>query len=281
MTLLPDPLKQQLAHDIEAKLTASATPTLNQRRLADSFGQARDSYVAAARLQQRVALDALAMLAASHQGHLLDLGCGPGWLHPQFKPYCQDFTAVDLSAAMLSKAAESGLAKNYLQADAANLPLKNGSIDTVFSSLMLQWCPQPGQVLSEIQRLLTGTGQLVISTLVQGSLDELRSAFASLDNDNHVNRFLAPEQLMQICQQIPDINWQFEQRCYPLYYPDVISLARELKALGANQVVGKKRTGLTGKQYWQQLSQAYEPYRTDAGVVASYQVLFISGQKAP
>lgn len=259
MTVLPKPLEQYL--------------------IAQRFGKARDSYFAAARLQQQVALDALAFLPTSNQGHLLDLGCGPGWLHPRFSDYCQRLTAVDLSLNMLEKAAELALADNYLQADAASLPLADSSIDTVFSSLMLQWCRKPSQVIAEIQRILTKQGQLVISTLVQGSLDELRLAFATLDDASHVNAFLPAEQLIAQCQQLTGINWQFKQLNYPLYYDDVISLARELKALGANQVVGNKRLGLTGKNYWQQLGHAYEQHRTALGLKASYQVLFIYGQK--
>lgn len=248
------------------------------KRIARSFGKAKDSYFTAARLQQKVALDALNLLPKSSQGHLLDLGCGPGWLHPKFSDYCQQFSAVDLSADMLAKAAESALAAAYIQADAAKLPLKNNSVDTVFSSLMLQWCNAPHRVLSQIKQVLTAKGQFVISTLVEGSLDELRSAFLTIDNDNHVNNFMPTEQLMALCRDISGISWQFEQRHYPFYYPDVFSLAKELKLLGANQVMGNKRLGLTGKHYWQQLGQAYEQYRTSEGLKASYQVLFIQGQ---
>lgn len=277
MTLLPDlAIQQQLSQQLAAQLHQQAPITA---QIAQRFGKARESYVGAARLQQQVALNALTLLPSTSQGHLVDLGCGPGWLHPKFTEYCQQLTAIDLSQDMLAKAAELALAKEYLQADAAHLPLADNSVDKVFSSLMLQWCPKPSQVLSEMQRVLANNGQFVISTLVQGSLDELRHAFATLDNENHVNEFLPAEQLMKLCQQIPSIKWQFVQRSYPLYYPDVISLARELKALGANQVVGKKRLGLTGKQYWQQLAQAYEQHRTAIGLKASYQVLFIYGKK--
>lgn len=274
MTALPNLINQPIFKD--SAVTCAAEPAL--KRIAQSFGKARDSYIGAARLQQKVALDALALLAKTSQGHLVDLGCGPGWLHPKLSDYCQQFSAVDLSPDMLAKAAELGLAKAYIQADAATLPLQSASVDKLFSSLMLQWCKDPASVLGQIKRVLKAKGQFVITTLVDGSLAELRSAFATLDNNNHVNHFMPAEQLIQLCQAISGIDWQFKQQSYPLYYPDVLSLARELKSLGANQVQGKKRLGLTGKQYWQQLSQAYEQHRTSEGLKASYQVLFIQGQ---
>lgn len=249
-----------------------------KQQVANSFSAASQSYMQGARLQQQVALDALALLPKAPSGHLLDLGCGPGWLHPRLTDYCNTFTAVDLSAGMLAKAAQAALAKTYLQADAQQLPLCDSSADTVFSSLMLQWCAKPAAVFREVSRVLTPGGKVVMTTLVEGTLTELAQAFASLDSYPHVSRFLAVDNIKQAALAATDIRWQFEQRRYPLYYPDVQSLARELKLLGANQVAGR-RNGLTGKGYWQQLAQAYEVHRTMLGLPASYQVLIISGVK--
>lgn len=250
-----------------------------QQKIASSFDRACDSYFQAARLQQQVALDALSMFEADGQGQLLDLGCGPGWIHNRLSRYCQGFYAADLSAAMLQKAAQQQLANGYVQADAANLPLQNAQFDKIFSSLMLQWCASPQQVLSEINRLLAPKGQVLITTLVEGTLDELRQAFAALDSHQHVNQFSTADNLIQLCQQQAGMRWQFQQRCYPLFYPDVTSLARELKDLGANQLQRRQSLGLTGKGYWQKLAAAYDVHRTMLGLPANYQVLFMLGQK--
>ncbi|MDP2713380.1 methyltransferase domain-containing protein [Rheinheimera sp.] len=249
------------------------------RQVAHSFGKACDSYLPAARLQQQVALDALALLPADKQGHLLDLGCGPGWIHPRFASYCNQFSAADLSAGMLAKAATQQLATNYVQADAQQLPLAAHSVDKLFSSLMLQWCPKPAAVFAEIDRILAPGGRVVLTTLVDGTLAELKQAFARVDTLAHVNHFLPAAAVVAAAESVSTINWQFEQRCYPLFYPDVVSLARELKALGANQVAGRQSRGLTGKGYWQSLAAAYDDNRTTLGLPASYQVLIISGYK--
>jgi malonyl-CoA O-methyltransferase len=248
-------------------------------QVAKSFGAASHSYIQGARLQQQVALDALALLPAKQQGHLLDLGCGPGWLHPRLLQHCREFTAVDLSAGMLEKAAQAKLARQYLLADAQQLPLTDASVDTVFSSLMLQWCADPAAVFSEIGRILKPGGKLVLTTLLDGTLSELKQAFAALDNKQHVNGFLPLSRLEHAASAVPCVNWHLEPRRYPLYYPDVQALARELKLLGANQVAGRQTGGLTGKGYWRRLAAAYEPYRTMLGLPASYQVLVISGVK--
>lgn len=249
------------------------------KQVAASFGKASNSYLAAARLQQQVARDALELLATDATGRLLDVGCGPGWIHPELSRYCAAFTAVDLSEGMLSKARTQQLATDYIQADAAALPLAAAQFDKLFSSLMLQWCPKPAAVLSEMARVLAPGGQLVVSTLVQGTLTELQGAFATLDQHPHIQPFLTEQQLIAATGNLADISWQFEQRSYRLFYPDVQSLARELKALGANQVAGRRPSGLTGKGYWQKLAAAYEQHRCQQGIPATYQVLFIRGAK--
>lgn len=257
------------------------TAAVFSRAVAQSFSRASESYIGAARLQQQVALDAVALLPQEARGRLLDLGCGPGWLHPRLNRYCQQFTAVDLSAGMLAKAAQQQLATDYIQADAEALPLSSSSIDKVFSSLMLQWCAKPERVFSEIARVLQPGGRAVVTTLVAGTLTELQQAFRQLDNAEHIHRFL-PEDALVSAAQRSGMQWQAERRSYPLYYPDVMALARELKALGAHQVAGRysaAEQGLTGKGYWHSLEQAYQPFRTMLGLPATYQVLILSGYK--
>jgi malonyl-CoA O-methyltransferase len=268
-------------------MASSVTPVLPEQQdeaqflqqVAASFGKASASYLAAARLQQQVAREALAMLKRGTQGRLLDVGCGPGWIHPEFSEYCNAFAAVDLSEGMLGKARNQQLATDYIQADAAAMPLAAAQFDKLLSSLMLQWCPKPAAVLAEMARVLAPGGQLVVSTLVQGTLTELQGAFATLDQHPHIQPFLTEQQLVAATGNLPDISWQFERRSYRLYYPEVQSLARELKALGANQVAGRRPSGLTGKGYWQKLAAAYEPHRCQQGIPATYQVLFIRGAK--
>jgi malonyl-CoA O-methyltransferase len=62
-------------------------------------------------------------------------------------------------------------------ADAANLPLRDASIDLVFSNLMLHWHPQPHRVFPEFRRVLADGGLLMFSCFGPDTLAELRSAF--------------------------------------------------------------------------------------------------------
>jgi malonyl-CoA O-methyltransferase len=59
-----------------------------------------------------------------------------------------------------------------------------------------------------------------------------------------------------------------------LYYPDALSLMRELKAIGAHNVNAGRSRGLTGRQGWQRMVQAYEALRTPQGLPATWEVVY-------
>jgi malonyl-CoA O-methyltransferase len=56
-------------------------------------------------------------------------------------------------------------------------------------------------------------------------------------------------------------------------YPDVWQLMRELKQIGAHNVTAGRPRGLTGKSHMQRLVQAYEQFRCDGVLPASYEIV--------
>lgn len=98
---------------------------------------------------------------------LLDLGCGTG----RFAVLAADrlgarVWAVDRSAEMLREArARPGAARvGWKEADAANLPFKDGWFDAVHSHLVLHLVGDLPAVVSEIHRVLAPGGRVVIGT---------------------------------------------------------------------------------------------------------------------
>src|SRR3990167_9293283 len=242
--------------------------------IARHFGRARESYQQAARLQRLVAAKALGLLQPT-AGLLLDLGSGPGWFHPKLKQHCADLIALDLSHDMLQKSMAAQQAAMGIQADAQSLPLKSHSIDRVFSSLMLQWCEQPGLVLQEISRVLKPGGSAVISPLLDGTLQEFKQAWSVVDHHQHINQFLPLDFYQQLGCYCPDLGLTLQTETVQLEYPDVLALARELKDLGANTVTQGRNKALTGKQSWQKVQQAYPSRCIDGHISTSYQVLYL------
>ena len=71
----------------------------------------------------------------------------PGWPRPRFQRVC---------------------------ADAYALPLAAGSVDLVYSSLMLQWCDRPDRVFDQLARVLKPAGVFVFASFGPDTLHELR-----------------------------------------------------------------------------------------------------------
>jgi len=58
-----------------------------------------------------------------------------------------------------------------------------------------------------------------------------------------------------------------------LTYESVPALMRDLKTLGAHNVTGARARGLTGRQRLQRMVEAYERFRRDGRLPASYEVV--------
>lgn len=122
---------------------------------------------------------------------VLDVGCGLGRsraglqaLYPQVT-----WTGVELSAAMahagradqqraLGMSRWWRRAPRWVVADGARLPFKDGSVDLLFSNLMLHWHPTPHRVFPEWKRVLRTDGLLMFSCFGPDTLRELRAAAA-------------------------------------------------------------------------------------------------------
>ncbi len=61
---------------------------------------------------------------------------------------------------------------------------------------------------------------------------------------------------------------------YTLTYDDIRSLMRELKTLGATNALSARSRGLTGRATLQRLARAYEQFRRDGRLPATFEVIF-------
>src|SRR5690348_4773276 len=146
-----------------------------------AFDRASSTYEAAAVLQSRVAEELLSRLEPFDLGPqaILDLGAGTGRAAAELKRrYRRSVViALDVAPGMLRQAARhQHLFRRFERVcgDAARLPLGTGSVDIVFSNLMLQWCDPPDDVLAEVRRVLKPRGFFAFTTFGPDTLKELR-----------------------------------------------------------------------------------------------------------
>lgn len=258
--------------------------TLDKRLIAESFSRAAPTYDKAAALQRTVGSNLLGRLPRDFvPGDILDLGCGTGHFTRALAA-CFDTPVIglDLAEGMLRHANEHspGL-DHWITADAERLPLRSESRDLIFSSLAMQWCPRLDQALAEAWRVLRPGGCLAFNTLLEGSLEELRQSWKAVDNLVHVNSFMSLTELTILLDDVGFGDWQCDVERHVLFYPRLGELTQELKALGAVNLNAGRPSGLTGKARARRLTAAYEQFRTEHGLPASWQVAQVVMFKQP
>ncbi len=255
--------------------------TLEPLDVARSFDRAARSYDAAAVLQTRVRMELLARLDLVRllPKSVLDLGCGTGaGAVALARRYGRGHVlALDLSPAMLREARRRRRPWRRfatLCADAARLPLAGGSVELVFSNLMLQWCGDPETVFRECARVLRPGGLVTFTSFGPDTLKELRLAWASADGHTHVNRFIDMHDLGDALLRAGLAEPVMDVERYTLTYADVRALMRDLKAIGAHNVNAGRPRGLTGRRALERVTNAYERERRDGRLPATFEVVY-------
>jgi malonyl-CoA O-methyltransferase len=253
---------------------------LDTHRVRRSFDRAVATYDAAAVLHAEVREQLLARLDLMKLTPrvAMDAGAGTGHAaHALIRRYPKAVVvAVDTSQRMLQAA---GRRQSWLRrfsrvcADAARLPFADGSVDLILSNLMLQWC-DPDAVFAEFRRVLGPHGLVSFTTLGPDTLRELRSAWRAADSRTHVHQFMDMHDIGDALIRNGFASPVLDVERYTLAYPDVRRLAADLKNTGAHNATKGRARGLTGRRQFAAFQQAYEAYRQDGRLPATYEVVF-------
>jgi malonyl-CoA O-methyltransferase len=254
---------------------------IDTARMRRSFGRSAGAYDAAAVLQARVREELLERLdlVRLEPAAVVDLGAGTGHASLALKRRYPSsrVVALDLAEGMLRSArSQQTLLRRFARvcADAAALPLRDASVDLVFSNLMLQWCSDPDAVLRECRRVLRPGGLLTFATLGPDTLVELRRAWAAADGFVHVNRFIDMHDLGDALVRSGLAEPVMDVERFTLTYGEVIDLMRDLKTIGARNANAGRPRGLTGKGGLARMNAAYEKFRHEGRLPATYEVVY-------
>jgi len=258
---------------------------IDRRAMRKAFDKAAPFYDAAAVLQQEVAIrlvDKMEVMTMQPVS-ILDAGSGTGFVSeliakrfPKAK-----ITALDLARNMLKQAKEKRSFKQrwnkqfcYVNAEVENLPFADASVELITSGLTLQWCQDLPGVFAEFRRVLAPGGLLLFSSFGPDTLKELRHSWAEVDDKAHVNEFIDMHDVGDALLQTGFSDPVMDMEMLTVTYNDVKTVMKDLKKIGAHNVMQGRSHNMTGKNKLQKMIQSYEKFRVDGVVPVTHEIVY-------
>jgi len=170
-------------------------------------------------------------------------------------------------------------------ADEEALPFAEGSLDLVVSALALQFVNDLPGTFVQIRRALKPDG-LFLGALIGGdSLSELREAFAQAESEveGGVSPRVAPftdlRELGALLQRAGFALPVVDSDRLVVRYPSVFALMRDLRRMGATNVLVERRRTPLRRATLQRLAEIYAQRfaDTDGRVRATFEIAWLSG----
>ena len=253
---------------------------IDKRQVRRSFDRSARDYDAAAVLQQRVEDENLRRLdlVRVQPQCVLDIGCGTGRGSRALARRYRGARVVsaDLAPGMLRVARRRRRwfgRQAFVCADLEQLPFAAQSFDLVHASLVMQWCNDLDATLRGLAGCLRPGGLLTFTTFGPDTLHELRGAWQGQD-DTHVSAFIDMHDIGDALGRSGFETPVLDVESYCLTYATFEDVARDLKAIGARNATAGRSRGLTGRAAWARAREAYENWREDGRLPATYEVVY-------
>ncbi|OEF26998.1 malonyl-[acyl-carrier protein] O-methyltransferase BioC [Vibrio rumoiensis 1S-45] len=247
----------------------------NKTAIAQAFGKAAKTYDKHAAFQRDVGHRLIALLPKDLSAcKVLDLGCGTGYFSQLLALRGAQVTAFDLSEAMLQQCQLrcKHLNVEYVQGDAEKLPFEGEQFDFVFSSLAIQWCDHLPALMSSLMAIVKPSGRIFFSTLLEGSLFELKDSWRQVDLHQHVNQFHHLEAINIALAQAGGQLHRADCMSITVWYQSALSLMKDLKGIGATHISGRSDR-LTKRSDLNAVEIAYQQFKNHQGQLpATYEV---------
>ena len=114
-------------------------------------------------LERSSLVSALQRVAPRAHGRLLDVGCGDKAYEEIFLPFVDSYVGIEHEATYAETNAALRAKKADVLYDGKRLPFDDRSFDTVVSLQVLEHTPYPGDLLTEMARVLSRDGVLIVT----------------------------------------------------------------------------------------------------------------------
>ncbi|MCF6282642.1 MAG: malonyl-ACP O-methyltransferase BioC [Candidatus Polarisedimenticolaceae bacterium] len=254
---------------------------IDKQQARHSFSRAAEHYDEVAVLQRETGqrlIDRMDMIKFQPTT-ILDLGAGTGVataaLAKKFKK--AQIYALDFALPMLIQTRKRGSwlrRPRCICGDMEQLPLADQTVDFIYSNAALQWSNDLEKTFREFKRVLKPGGLLMFTTFGPDTLHELRASWAAVDGTTHVTPFPDMHDVGDAMMRAGLATPVMDVDRMALTYESVSALMKDLKRLGAHNVAQSRHRGLTGKARMQGMINAYESFRKDDRLPATYEVVY-------
>jgi len=171
-----------------------------------------------------------------------------------------------------------------VQADEELLPFADGSLDLVVSGLALHLVNDLPGTLVQIRRALKPDGLLLAALLGGNTLSELRAALlaAEAESEQGASPRVAPfadiRELGALLQRAKFAQPVADAETIKVSYPDALALLRELRAMGASNVLrARRRVPLRRSTFWRALAIYEQRFAgPDGRVPATFEIITLT-----
>lgn len=261
---------------VKSDLPAPAAPSsvgahYDKTLVARHFNRAASHYNQFNQLQRDVG-SCLLQHAKPVAKQILDVGCGPAALTAALleQVACEGYVGVDLAPEMVAEAQRQYPQLQWLQADVEALPFAPEQFDLVIANLVIQWCDSPDLALQQLWRMVKPGGQLLVSTVLAGSLSPLYNVWEALGTEPRQNQFASAERVAQAWQRELAADKlatrHFHAQSFSYEYDQLRDILAHLKGIGASYTA---RTQTASPLTKHKLLEAEAYYRAHYGVQRS------------
>lgn len=216
---------------------------------------------------------------------ILDLGCGAGHDLVRLGERYPKAARIGLEIATpLLAQAHSRLTPRLLRrlfapppvslvaAEAAQLPLAEGSISLLWANLTLPFIDDPLPVFREMCRVIETGGLVMFSSFGPDTLQELRKTLPAHAGER-VHRFTDMHDLGDALIAAGFSDPVMDMEMATLNYDSLNALFADLRANAANNAALTRPRGLCGRTGWEQSRAHYERLRRDGSLPVTVEII--------
>lgn len=250
-------------------------------KIRQAFSNAAMQYDVLASLQREIGRELVKKIEPLESARwILDVGMGTGWMTNRLSNLFPDAKVVGADAAfgMIEQSRKKYDGLNVLQADGRMLPFRSAAFDIVISNLAYQWIPDLSQAFAENARLLKENGVFCATIFGHETLKELFAAFEAVKGEKLSIRRLAGREEIERALQAADFkDIAIETETIKAHFPDMLSLIKWLKDIGANVL---PKNGFIGKELMLEANNYYDKnFRERLGIISTFEVIWVKARK--